>query len=97
MGGGAADPADRDIVFWPIFARVVQKRTPASPILTGCAAARVSTASMDSPKLAMSTEAKRPASGPTASAASSAACHTSSWWVMRNLHGHRPALRAQLA
>ena len=67
-------PSQRAVAVGPAIAALVQKRIVAAAIAPGRRAARDSTAMVDWPSPAESTEASTSASGPSTPAADSAAC-----------------------
>ena len=81
-GGGASIPIQRAAATGPAIATLVQKRIAADAVAVGLAAARRSTAAVDEPRPAASTEPNTSASGASAAAAASAACHAVSCAVI---------------
>ena len=86
-GGGASIPIQRAAATGPAIATLVQKRIAADAVAVGLAAARRSTANVEEPSPAASTEASTSASGASAAAADSAACHAVSCAVISSLLG----------
>src|SRR6201993_4601447 len=81
-GGGASIPIQRAAATGPAIAMLVQKRIAAEAVAVGLAAARRSTANVEEPRPAASTDPNTSASGASAAAADSAACHAFSCAVI---------------
>src|SRR5579862_5333690 len=90
--GGASTPSQRAVATGPAIATLAQNRSTADVMAPGLRAARRSTAAVDPPRPAESTEASTSASGPSTDAADSAACHAVSRSVMSHAHLVLPGL-----